>query len=416
MRPIFAGLLCLSLVAGAAETALEDQFRGALTDLNAGRIDSAKSTLERISRLQPSDERIWLALAQAYARSGDGVSADAAARRAAELGGNDPVILHGLAIYHSGREQWSQAAAFETRYAELTPKDVSAPARAVELYLRARNPVEAIRVGEAFLARQRRAELLNVLGKAYEARGQTSKAVEALSEAVRLAKYEEAYYFDLAHLLLLHQDFARAVHVLEDSRKVFARSAQLELALGVAYYGQRRFPEAVDSFLRTISFAPHVEQPYVFLGRILSHAVNRLDEVTARFEAFVQGNANSYLGYLLLAKAILAHAHPDYERAESLLRKSIALNEKHWEAYFELGSILERKRDLAGAASMFEKAADLNPKSPAPHYRLARIYDRLGKVEMAAAERALHERLTAEEKAALNQREGGSATLDGVIK
>lgn len=415
-RLIFGVLLGSALLSGRPDTTLDDQLRGALTDLNAGRVDSAKATLERLTKLRPSDERVWLALAQAYARSGEGVRGDAAAQRAAELGGKDPVILHGLAIYHSGREQWRQAADFEARYAELMRQDVSAPARCVELYLRAGDPREAIRVGEAFLVGERRAELLNALGKAYEANGQTVKALEALSEAVRLAKFEEAYYFDLAHLLLLHEDFARAVQVLEDSRKIFARSAQLELALGVAYYGQRRFAEAVDAFLRTISLAPDVEQPYVFLGRILSHALNRLDEVTARFEDFVKAKTNSYLGYLLLAKAILARAQPDYERAESLLRRSIALNGKHWEAYFELASILERKRDLTGAAEMFETAAKLNPRSPVPHYRLARIYDRLGKAELAASERALHERLTAEEKSSLGRRGGRAASLDGVIK
>ena len=61
--------------------------------------------------------------------------------------------------------------------------------------------------------------------------------------------------------------------------------------------------------------------------------------------------------------------------------------------------MLEAKRDFAGAAREFSRAAELNPKNPGVHYRLARVYDRLGKADEAKAEHALHERLTQEENA-----------------
>lgn len=77
-----------------------------------------------------------------------------------------------------------------------------------------------------------------------------------------------------------------AVRVLEAAKKVFDNSAQLELTLGIACYGQRGFSEAVDSFLRAATLAPDVEQPYVFLGRILNQAEARLAEVTQKIAAF----------------------------------------------------------------------------------------------------------------------------------
>ena len=52
-----------------------------------------------------------------------------------------------------------------------------------------------------------------------------------------------------------HEEFGQAAEALEDAQKVFSRSAQIELALGVAFYGQRRFPDAV-AILRTIELAP----------------------------------------------------------------------------------------------------------------------------------------------------------------
>ncbi|MGH9659178.1 MAG: tetratricopeptide repeat protein, partial [Bryobacteraceae bacterium] len=170
--------------------------------------------------------------------------------------------------------------------------------------------------------------------------------------------------------------------------------------------GQRRFADAVSAFLRTAAIAPEVPQPYVFLGRILGHAEGRIAEVLARFSAFARQNPRSHVAQFLYGKALAAQPGTEAE-AEKRLRRSIELDASFWESHFELAQLLERRRDWKGAAAQFEAAARLNPASPAPHYRLARIYDRLGQPDRAAAERALHEKLTAEEKAAIEKHKSG---------
>ena len=72
----------------------------------------------------------------------------------------------------------------------------------------------------------------------------------------------------------------------ERRRGAAAESAQLELALGVADYGLRRFDDAADAFLRTIEIAPETEQPYTFLGKILDQIPSRLPQVTQRFAEY----------------------------------------------------------------------------------------------------------------------------------
>jgi Tfp pilus assembly protein PilF len=51
--------------------------------------------------------------------------------------------------------------------------------------------------------------------------------------------------------------------------------------------------------------------------------------------------------------------------------------------------VLEKKQDYPDAAVEIEKSIQLNPKNSAAHRDLARIYDRLGKPELAARQRAL---------------------------
>ena len=241
---------------------------------------------------------------------------------------------------------------------------------------------------------------LRALALYYSEAGQHAKAAAELQAAIRLRPYEESYYFELSQLYLREQKFERSLETLDAGVKLFDRSAQLELARGVALYGLRRFPEAIDSFLRTIQLAPEVPQPYLFLGRMLDQAESKLPEIARAFAGYQNANPGSYLGSFLFAKALVLE-NGDPTKIESLLRESIAKNGGFWESHFEFGLLLERRRDFAGAAAELEKAIDLNPKEATPHYRLARIYDRLGKKAEADTQRELHAKLSAAERSGM---------------
>jgi tetratricopeptide (TPR) repeat protein len=134
----------------------------------------------------------------------------------------------------------------------------------------------------------------------------------------------------------------------------------------------------------------------------MDQAGGRLDEIAGKFQAFARANPLGYLGCYLHAKALIAQAR-NPELAETLLRQAVAIEGRHGESHFELGGLLEKKRQWAEAAQEFTRCAELNPKEPAPHYRLARLYDRLGKPADAARERELHAKLTAQEMAAIDR-------------
>ena len=210
--------------------------------------------------------------------------------------------------------------------------------------------------------------------------------------------YSEDYYFQLAQLDLDRQNFAAALETLDAGRKKFAASAQLELAVGVACYGLRRFPQAIDAFLRTIQLDDTIDQPYVFLGRMLDQAEGKLPAITEAFAAFAARAPESYVSNFLYGKALAIADNAG--AAETSLRKSIARNGAYWESHFELGLLLDRERRFEDAARELKTSAGLNPRDPVVHYRLARVYDRLGRTADAQAERALHARLAAESEPA----------------
>ena len=122
-------------------------------------------------------------------------------------------------------------------------------------------------------------------------------------------------------------------------------SAQMQLAYGVAAYGQRRFARG---HRRRSCASPRidasVQQPYVFLARILGQAGDRLPQVVAAFAAWENAEPANYLAVCLHAKALSA-ASGDAAEIEAKLRRSIQLNDDYWESHFELGVLLGKNRD-----------------------------------------------------------------------
>jgi Flp pilus assembly protein TadD len=96
-----------------------------------------------------------------------------------------------------------------------------------------------------------------------------------------------------------------------------------------------------------------------------------------------------------------------------LLRKSVGENDEFWESHFELGGVLEGKRDFAGAAREFHRAAELSPKNPGVTLPAGANLLSPGHSEDAKVEHALHEELTQEENAFIRRQAGGMERLEG---
>jgi tetratricopeptide (TPR) repeat protein len=403
------------LLLWANPASFETTLRAGLEALRGNNLPVARARLEEASRMQPASPQVWMGLAQTYWKLQLPDLARSAAEKAGSTAPDSQVVLHGLAYFYSETGEPAKAAALEARYAEKSPADHEAFPRAIDLYLQARQAKPAIALAGKALAVEDRADVHELLGQAYDMDGQAQNAATEMRNAIKLNAYDESYYFELARLYLRHQDAEAAAETLQDGRKVFARSPQLELALGVAYYGLRRFSDAADCFLRTIRMAPDVEQSYVFLGRMLDQAEDKLPQVTEAYAILVKSKPDDYLANFLCGKA-LSMQPGDRRRIaaqiEALFRKSIELKGDYWESHYELGILLERARDFAGAAGEFQRAIELSPNSPTPHYHLARVYERLGRKDEAAAEHAAHARLSAEETSAIRSQERTLTPLD----
>ena len=413
MVAIRAGLAIAALTLGVFNgNAQEDGppaevlVRRGLMALQTRDLPTAQEFLERAVEKDPEDPRGWIGLAQTYSMLNLHTQASRHAAKAARLGGEDPVIQHALAMFYTNYGNWAEAASWEEKFALQTKQDREAYLRTVSLYLQAEMPKRAAEVGQAALEQGESAPLHNALGKAYTMAGDLDNGLKHLRLAVEQGPYEESLHYDLGYFHLRQQAFDAATVAFEAGRKYFDKSAALEIGLGIAAYGQRKFKDSVGHFLRASELAPGLEQPHAFLGRLLQHATDRMDEVVERMKVFHSDHSENHFGPFLYGQALLAKLGASKDEAaiaeiESLLRESLERNGEYWESHYELGVLLEKKRNFPEAEQHLERAVALNPDSSKPHYRLARVYQRLGKSREAKRERELHKQIAEQERRAM---------------
>jgi Flp pilus assembly protein TadD len=358
------GLVLILLIA-ADPAQVTNLLRSGLVDLERGQLAQARAELEQASKLDPSNALVWTSLVRAYSRLNKPALAQSAAAKAERNGAGNPIVAHALAMYYSGSGQFAHAAALEAEYARSPSADPGAAERVADLYLNA---------------------------------GDAQKALPFAQQAWTGAKNDPQIAFAYAQALLKTQDFTRAADVLETAAQSNPNNAQLALALGVARYGQRRFPDAIRAFLKTIAINPRVPQPYIFLSRMLDQAGPSMTAIIDDYRRWMTIEPNRAEPPLLLGKA-LAASNAASGQVEPLLRRSIALDRNNWESHYELGLLLEKEHRYKDAANELESSVKLDPNEPMPHYHLARVYDRLGETERANAEREIHKRLTAASRA-----------------
>ena len=395
MTRSLAFLLCVVAGAWGAQS-FEDEFRRGLEALSGNDLAQARQSLEHASRLEPQNAMVWAALAQTYLKAKDTASGNEAAGKASRLAAPDSPVQHALAMYYSETGQYAKAANAERHYASSKGADPDAAGRAAELSLHAGEIEPAVQWARTALQHADTASMHHLLGQAHAAANRPADAEREFRAALDRDPTQEPYAFDLGQLQLRRGDFAGAATTLGQACQRFPASAQLQLAYGVAAYGQRRFGDAITAFLRVTAIDPSVAQPYVFLSRILGQAGDRLPEVVAAFAAWEKAEPANYLAVCLHAKAMSA-ASGDGAAIEAKLRRSIQLNDGYWESHFELGVLLGRNRDWKASAAELSRSVALNPKFAAAHFQLARAYDKLGDPERARVERAEHQRLTASE-------------------
>ena len=176
----------------------------------------------------------------------------------------------------------------------------------------------------------------------------------------------------------------------------------------MALYARGLYEDAVKALLTAADLDPSEPRCYLFLSRAYDSSPSQADEVIQRFQRYAQLKPDNALAQYYYAMSLWkgkrsAGSGLDLQEVESLLRKSIALNDALPEAHMQLGNLYADQHQYEKSIPEYVRALALNPNLPDAHYRLGTDYVHLGQKDRAQTEFAVYQKLRAQHMAEVDK-------------
>ena len=231
-----------------------------------------------------------------------------------------------------------------------------------------------------------KAEIYNLLAEAYENKGQTAAAYEALRTATRLEPKDEVNYLDLIALCIEHKNYDLALEIADIGVSRLPQSSRLQVQRGTVFAMKDDFPSAKAAFQRAQSLSQSNNTPTVALALSLIQT-NRTAEAIALLRDRVRSGSGNYLALWFLGEALnRAGAGPDSaeeREAVSALESSIKLNPQLCQPKILLAKFLAREGQVARASTLLEESLKIEPDNVTAMYQLAQAYSKAGETARA---------------------------------
>ena len=242
--------------------------------------------------------------------------------------------------------------------------------------------------------------LESLIGDLQEKLGDPLAAVHSYQAAVALEPNVQEHRLALARELLRHQTFDAAILVLEQAVELFPQSTRVKLLLGLSYYLVDRSADSIRELLEAAKLDSSDELAARYLGEItLQDSAEPDPAAVAQICAFADGNPSSKSAGALCGAVLLRVAEEggDTSRKPEILRRlqhAVQIAPQEPLARCQLGRAFEWSEEWQKARLQMENCVRLDPDSPEGHYRLARIYRRLGLSSLANEQTALQQQAT----------------------
>jgi len=227
----------------------------ARVQIYAGRYEDAQTSAENALLLQPNNSMAHVMRAWALDFQGDYLAAESAIQRAFELEPNNAMahavyveILIDSYLDGTGTFEGLEKAAEESRVAlDLAPDSLESHRARGYILEATANYEEAIREYEAAIAiNPNIADLHLALGRNYRVLGIYDKAVEEFTRANALNPGDPTPDLYISRTYATVGEYAKAVQYAETARNDNPTDANLRGNLGVMYYHNFQWPEAVE--------------------------------------------------------------------------------------------------------------------------------------------------------------------------
>ena len=340
--------------------------------------DESIEELRTTIRLNPSDERARISLADALNAAGQDGDAERVLREATESFPGAGQVHYNLGrLYRLMAKNLDAARAFE---------------RAAAL-----NPLVGLD------------NLYETIGAIHVVEGNFDSAMDALQKRVDVSQNNAEAHRKLGEVYLQQNRADEALAEFLVALLVDPRSAQTYAGIGQLQLQRGKYVEAAEASRRAVALDPALRAARYSLGSALLR-LGRTEEGRKEIFEFEQLQAEARAREerewelrLIRQAASVSLDKGDYEQVAEQLRKAIPYSPDDATAYVSLGAVLKRLGRHAEAVENFNKALDLKAGVDV-HRLLAESYEALGRLEDSQRHREIYTRAKEERLRAL----GGS--------
>ena len=240
----------------------------------------------------------------------------------------------------------------------------------------------------------RAARLLEFSGGLFFLDAQYGNSVIAWKKAEAIAPFDEQTRFTLA------------MAYIEVNRRSWARSELDKLSLAhpdnALYlywlaridYDDQRYSEAIARLQRIVELDPNMVRSHDLLGLCYDYT-GHFDQALASFSRAVELNRVQAKPspWPPLDMAVTQMELNQLANAEKGLREAISYNPKLPQAQYQLGRVLDKEGKVEQAIQALKTSAALDAAYADPHYLLGRMYQKVGKNDLAKTEILQFQRL-----------------------
>jgi len=360
----------------------------------------ANPHLQKAVRLKPSDPAARSNLAASFMRLGKPDLAQPQFQKAAELAPDSFDANHNLGEAYVRSGKIPLAVPFLEHAQRIDPSSADNGYDLALAYIVTNRLADARKLTQELLKQKNTAELHNLLGQVEEKDGQFVAAVNEYEAAAHMDP-SESNLFDWGSELLVHRTLEPAIEIFRNATERYPDSARLRIALGMALYSRGNYDESVKSLLGAADLAPADPRCYFFLSRAYDSSPGQADEVIERFRRFVDlqprnAHAHYYLAMSIWKGKRAQDPAVDVSQVESLLKKSIALDNALPEAHLQLGNLYSDRGNFTASIPEYQRALQLDDDLADAHYRLGQAFVRTGDKARGQEQLEIYQRLRAQ--------------------
>jgi tetratricopeptide (TPR) repeat protein len=266
---------------------------------------------------------------------------------------------------------------------------------------------DARQTAQAAVAIQNTGEIHNLLGQINEKDGKFVAAENEFEAAAHLDPSDDNL-FAWGSEMLLHRTYEPAITIFKQATSRYPKSPRLFIGLGLALYSRGIYDEAVQALLTAADLNPADPRCYVFLSKAYDASPKLAERVTEAFRRYEQLRPNDALAKYYLAMSLwkgnrATGSTADLPAVESLLQKSIELNQSDADVHLQLGELYSSQHQYEKAIPEYQRSIALDPNISDAHYRLGTDYVHVGKKDEAQQEFAVYQKLRAQHLAELEK-------------